>query len=288
MGGGRLLRGRLSGRAAFRLGPACLYRSGAALPPAGPGGSGLRPDSAALCPCGPRDWPQAPAWLSVAGLRPDLPASPLPVPVASGAGRAGVWLRRDWGCRSSPVPGHRLASNAGQAGIGWWLGSASTCPPRPCGSLTASIAGRAVGCRVPSRPCRPKTGLNRRPGCQVRGFSGAWVGWGRAGVPPHKLQGAGSVASRRPCVQFAAGAPRHDPTPRSRTRPTAGGETEAVTDNGPLHSDHRECFRSPQRSTGDGLVFSPPTGGTTPTKRKGGDVPGCPRSKLHARPPCSN
>ncbi|AXQ55033.1 hypothetical protein D0C37_10725 [Streptomyces koyangensis] len=28
-------------------------------------------------------------------------------------------------------------------------------------------------------------------------------------------------------------------------------------------------------------VFSPPTGGTTPTKRKGGDVPGCPRSKLH-------
>jgi hypothetical protein len=49
------------------------------------------------------------------------------------------------------------------------------------------------------------------------------VGRGRTGVPPHKLHGAGSVASRRPCVQFAAGAPRHDPTPRSRTRPTAGG-----------------------------------------------------------------
>ncbi|RZE81863.1 hypothetical protein C0R02_09390 [Streptomyces albidoflavus] len=31
-------------------------------------------------------------------------------------------------------------------------------------------------------------------------------------------------------------------------------------------------------------VFSPPTGGTTPTKRKGGDGSGCPRSKLHTRP----
>ncbi|QDD60233.1 hypothetical protein FE156_18390 [Streptomyces albidoflavus] len=31
-------------------------------------------------------------------------------------------------------------------------------------------------------------------------------------------------------------------------------------------------------------VFSPPTGGTTPTRRKGGVVPGCPRSKLHTRP----
>ncbi|QDD59833.1 hypothetical protein FE156_15740 [Streptomyces albidoflavus] len=32
-------------------------------------------------------------------------------------------------------------------------------------------------------------------------------------------------------------------------------------------------------------VFFPPTGGTTPTKRKGGDGSGCPRSKLHTRPP---
>ncbi|ALM40680.1 hypothetical protein SFR_4065 [Streptomyces sp. FR-008] len=96
-------------------------------------------------------------------------------------------------------------------------------PSRPCGSLVASNAGRAVGCRGPSRPCRSPIGLKRRPGCRVRGSSGTGVGRGRAGVPPHKLQGAGSVASRRPCVQFAAGAPRHDPTPRSRTRPTAGG-----------------------------------------------------------------
>src|SRR6478736_3674177 len=66
----------------------------------------------------------------------------------------------------------------------------------------ASIAGRAV---------------------EVRGSSGRWVGRGRAGVPPHKLHGAGSIGARRPSVQFAAGAPRHDPTPRSRTRPTAGG-----------------------------------------------------------------
>ncbi|QDD59279.1 hypothetical protein FE156_12255 [Streptomyces albidoflavus] len=31
-------------------------------------------------------------------------------------------------------------------------------------------------------------------------------------------------------------------------------------------------------------VFSPPTGGTTPTRRKGGDGSGCPRSKLHTEP----
>ncbi|QDD61297.1 hypothetical protein FE156_25020 [Streptomyces albidoflavus] len=59
---------------------------------------------------------------------------------------------------------------------------------------------------------------------------------------------------------------------------------EAVTDTGPLHSDHRRRSRSPQRSIGDGLSFPPPTGGTTPTKRKGGDGSGCPRSKLHTRP----
>ncbi|RZD76247.1 hypothetical protein C0Q60_25290 [Streptomyces albidoflavus] len=33
------------------------------------------------------------------------------------------------------------------------------------------------------------------------------------------------------------------------------------------------------------VCLFPPTGGTTPTRRKGGDVLGCPRSKLHTRPP---
>ncbi|RZD76285.1 hypothetical protein C0Q60_25500 [Streptomyces albidoflavus] len=33
------------------------------------------------------------------------------------------------------------------------------------------------------------------------------------------------------------------------------------------------------------VCLFPPTGGTTPTRRKGGVVPGCPRSKLHTRPP---
>ncbi|RZE41266.1 hypothetical protein C0Q95_20215 [Streptomyces albidoflavus] len=39
------------------------------------------------------------------------------------------------------------------------------------------------------------------------------------------------------------------------------------------------------KSNGRRPVFSPPTGGTTPTRRKGGDGSGCPRSKLHTRPP---
>ncbi|RZD84799.1 hypothetical protein C0Q63_17685 [Streptomyces albidoflavus] len=86
-------------------------------------------------------------------------------------------------------------------------------------------------------------------------------------------------------MQFAAGAPRHDPTPRSRTRPTAGGGDEAVTDTGPLHSNHRECFSLATKINRGRSVFIPPTGGTTPTRRKGGDGSGCPRSKLHTRPP---
>ncbi|PJT48990.1 hypothetical protein CWI85_19655 [Streptomyces albidoflavus] len=44
---------------------------------------------------------------------------------------------------------------------------------------------------------------------------------------------------------------------------------------------------SPQLATkiNRGRPRSPPTGGTTPTRRKGGDGSGCPRSKLHTRPP---
>ncbi|RZD95913.1 hypothetical protein C0Q64_20235 [Streptomyces albidoflavus] len=81
----------------------------------------------------------------------------------------------------------------------------------------------------------------------------------------------GTPTRPHPTVSYAANRRRAD---------------KAVTDNGPLHSQHRRRFRSPQRAMGDGLSFlSPPTGGTTPTRRKGGDGSGCPRSKLHTRPP---
>ncbi len=137
------------------------------------------------------------------------PSRPCRSRMASIAGRA-------VGCRAPSQPCRsRMASIAGQAVSGW-------APVQPCRSKTASNAGQAGVCQAPSRPCRSRTGLKRRPGCEGRGSSGTWVGRGRAGVPPHKLQGAGSIGARRPCVQFAAGAPRHDPTPRSRTRPTAG------------------------------------------------------------------
>ncbi len=112
------------------------------------------------------------------------------------------------------------------AGLGCVVGLAPPWPsaPRPCGSPTG--LSRRPGCWVRGSVSTVpvKDGLKRRPGCEARGSSGAWVGRGRAGVPPHKLHGAGSIGARRPCVQFAAGAPRHVPTPRSRTRPTAGGE----------------------------------------------------------------
>ncbi|OWA12901.1 hypothetical protein B9W68_12060 [Streptomyces sp. CS227] len=85
-------------------------------------------------------------------------------------------------------------------------------------------------------------------------------------------------------MQFAAGAPRHDPTPQSRTRPTAGGRTRPSPIPG--LSTVTTVVASPGRKDQSGTVcLFPPTGGTTPTRRKGGDGSGCPRSKLHTEPP---
>ncbi|SCD38972.1 hypothetical protein GA0115237_101288 [Streptomyces sp. ScaeMP-6W] len=131
--------------------------------------------------------------------------------VASNAGRAGMWLRPRSCLRASAAPSG-TASSAGRAGV--WCGWAPPLRARrdPGGHRLASSAGRAG-----------KDGLKRRPGCGVLGAFAVWVGRGRTGVPPHKLQGAGSIGARRPSVQFAAGAPRHDPALPSRRRRPAGG-----------------------------------------------------------------
>ncbi len=199
------------------------------------------------------------------------PSRPCRSRMASIAGRA-------VGCRAPSRPCRsRMASNAGQAVSGW-------APVQPCRSKTASNAGQAGVCRAPSRPCRSPIGLKRRPGCQGRGSSGTWVGRGRAGVPPHKLHGAGSIGARRPCVQFAAGAPRHDPTPRSRTRPTAGEEIKAVTDDSLLHSGHCCCFSWSQRSIEDGLSLSLPPAGRRRRDGRAGTGRGAPAANCtHGR-----
>ncbi|OWA11300.1 hypothetical protein B9W68_15960 [Streptomyces sp. CS227] len=85
-------------------------------------------------------------------------------------------------------------------------------------------------------------------------------------------------------MQFAAGAPRHDPTPRSRTRPTAGGGTRPSPITGLSRATTVVGSAGHKDQSGTVCLF-PPTGGTTPTRRKGGVVPGCPRSKLHTEPP---
>ncbi len=128
-----------------------------------------------------------------AGLRPGLPRlAPAGHRWPQAPAGLGRWPQAPAGLGRWPQTPARLV-------FGW-------APPQPAdrdraGQRLASNAGRAIG---------------------IRGSSGTGVGRGRAGVPPHKLHGAGSIGARRPCVQFAAGAPRHDPTPRSRTRPTAG------------------------------------------------------------------
>ncbi len=104
-----------------------------------------------------------------------------------------MWLRRDWGClRLRPAPDRPQAP----AGLGMRRGWAPPLRTRPCpcGSPMASIAGQAVGCRAPSRPCRSKTGLKRRPGYWV---SRCVRRLGRAG--PHRgtsSQTAGCGVSR--------------------------------------------------------------------------------------------
>ncbi|RZD87749.1 hypothetical protein C0Q63_12220 [Streptomyces albidoflavus] len=85
-------------------------------------------------------------------------------------------------------------------------------------------------------------------------------------------------------MQFAAGAPRHDPTPRSRTRPTAGGEIRPSPIQG-LSTVSTVVATGRHKEQWATACLSPPTGGPTPTRRKGGDGSGCPRSKLHTRPP---
>ncbi len=220
----------------------------------------------AVCPAGPLF-----GWARLACTGPVRPclrrgrgvpgSAPTRLPCAP-AGH-GIGLKRRPGCR---LPG-----------------SAPIYRPRPCRSRwPQSPAGLGCGCAATGgaglRPC-PVTDWPQTPA--RLGLGG---GWGRAGVPPHKLQGAGSVASRRPCVQFAAGAPRPVPTPRSRTRPTAGGWDEAVTDNGPLHSADRHCCRSSQRSMGDGLVLLPPAGRRRRDGRAG-SCRGAPAANCRARPP---
>ncbi|AXQ53449.1 hypothetical protein D0C37_01550 [Streptomyces koyangensis] len=105
------------------------------------------------------------------------------------------------------------------------------CPfsdPQDPVSRVSNIRGQGPGWGVFGRlagwACRSLIGLKRRPGYRGSRFVRRVVGRGRAGVPPHKLHGAGSVASRRPCVQFAAGAPRPVPALPSRRRRPAGGE----------------------------------------------------------------
>ncbi|RZE97086.1 hypothetical protein C0L86_16600 [Streptomyces sp. SCA2-2] len=119
---------------------------------AGPGAAGLGAGSRASSPC---------------GIPPSLPC------VCSAVGQSAQGVPGAKGC-----PVRQVARN--------WPG---LCAAR-AGHGLASRAGRAVGC-CPSWPCRSQMASNAGRAIGVRGSSGAWVGRGRAGVPPHKLHGAG-------------------------------------------------------------------------------------------------
>ncbi|RZE23327.1 hypothetical protein C0Q96_22125 [Streptomyces albidoflavus] len=78
----------------------------------------------------------------------------------------------------------------------------------------------------------------------------------------------GTPTRPHPTVSYAA-----DRRGWMRPSPIQGLSTATIVNAFARHKD----------PSGTVCLF-PPTGGTTPTRREGGVVPGCPRSKLHTRP----
>ncbi len=148
---------------------------------------------------------------------------------------------------------------AGLGSVALLLGSASACPavtlrvtdwPQSPAGLSGSRFLRCVGGVGPRRGTSSQT-------------AGCGVSWSMAAV----------------CAVCCGGTPTR-PHPTVSYAADRRGVDEAVTDTGPLHSTIVNAFARHKDPWGR-HVFSPPTGGTTPTRREGGVVPGCPRSKLH-------
>ncbi|RZE29091.1 hypothetical protein C0Q96_12325 [Streptomyces albidoflavus] len=122
-----------------------------------------------------------------------------------------MWLRRDWGCSPAPGPDWPQAP----AGLGFGVAGLRPCVPAraPAGHRwPQSPAGLSV---AELRPDRAGQRLASNAGRAI-GFRGAFAGWvgrGRTGVPPHKLPGAGSVASRRPSTAVCCGGTPARPRP---------------------------------------------------------------------------
>ncbi len=161
--------------------------------------------------------------------------------------------------RARPAHASGRASNAGRAGMRW-AGLRPGLPPRapaghrrpqaPAGLVLAGLrpdpSGRdRAGQRWPQTPAglsgsrflRHGGGAGPRRGTSSQ-TARCGVNWNKAAVCA--VCCGGTPTRPHPTVSYAA----------NRRR----GE-KAVTDTGPLHSNHREGFRSPQRSVGDGLVL---------------------------------
>ncbi|RZD64172.1 hypothetical protein C0Q58_12045 [Streptomyces albidoflavus] len=130
-----------------------------------------------------------------------------------GCAAAGGWLRRGLGCQLLPVPVTNWPQSP--AGLGCGVAGLRPCvparapaghrwPQAPAGLLVAGLRLDRAGHRLASSAGRA---------VGVRGAFAGWVGRGRTGVPPHKLPGAGSVASRRPSTAVCCGGTPARPHP---------------------------------------------------------------------------
>ncbi len=182
------------------------------------------------------------------------------------------------------APPSLVASCAGRAGLRRGLGSApafrastlrvTDWPQSPAGLLCAGLRFDRAGHRWPQSPAglsgsrflRCVGGVGPRRGTSSQ-TAGCGVNWSKTAVCA--VCCGGTPTRPHPTVSYAANRRRVD---------------KAVTDTGPLHSNHRECCRSPQRSIGDGLSFPLPPAGRRRRNGRAGTGRGAPAANCtHGR-----
>ncbi len=210
---------------------------------------------------------------------------------ASNAGRAGMrWAGLRPGLPRLAPAGHRWPQ--APAGLGRWpqapagLGKVASSRPGSEGGLKRRPGwfwlGSAPTCPAVTVPV--KDGLNRRPGCRGSRFLRHVGGVGPRRGTSSQTAGCGVNWSMAAVCAVCCGGTPTRPHPTVSYAANRRREDQAVTDNGPLHSDHRHRYSWPQRSIGDGLCFLLPPADRRRRDGRAGSCRGAPAANCtHGR-----